>query len=161
MKNISVPDDYRKIAESDRMMVYEVKYDDRLIDFICKSFNIKLCLCIDKKHIKGHYMCMFYYDGLDDFSEYVYDSTFSNRAVVLRDKYNQVVTPYVYFFKIYESFQLNIFECINSFKSQMVDVISRGFNILTICYSAYADFGTIPRGSSEKEILMKMELTGN
>jgi hypothetical protein len=40
----------------------------------------------------------------------------------------------------------------------VVDVISRGFNILTICYSAYTDFGTIPCGSSEKEILMKMEL---
>jgi hypothetical protein len=104
---------------------------------------------------------MFYYDGLDDFSEYDYDSTFSNRGVVLRDKYNQVVTPYVYFIKIYESFQLNIFECINSFKSQVVDAISRGINILTICCSAYADFGTIPRGSSEKEILMKMELMGN
>jgi hypothetical protein len=160
MKNISVPDDYRKIAESDRMMVYEVKTDDRFIEFICKKYNIKLCLCVDKKHINGHYMCMFYYDGLD-VDDFIHYPTFCHRVVIFKDKNNQVVTPYVYFLKIYESFRLNIFECINSFKSQVVDAISRGINILTICCSAYADFGTIPRGSSEKEILMKMELMGN
>ena len=146
MKNVSVPDDYRKIAESDRMVVYEVKSDDRFIEFICKSYNINLCLCIDKQYISGYYMCMCHYGGLD-IDNYTDYSTFSSRVIAFRNEKGQFNTVIVDFFK-YDSFQLNIAECI------------KGFNILTVCYSNDEDFGIIPYGSSEKEILMKMELMG-
>lgn len=158
MKNVSVPDDYRKIAESDRMVVYEVKSDDRFIEFICKSYNINLCLCIDKQYISGYYMCMCHYGGLD-IDNYTDYSTFSSRVIAFRNEKGQFNTVIVDFFK-YDSFQLNIAECIKVFKMRVVDVISKGFNILTVCYSNDEDFGIIPYGSSEKEILMKMELMG-
>lgn len=155
MKNKFVPDDYRKLAESDSMVVYEVKSDDRFIEFICKRYNIKLCLYIDKKHINGHYMCMCHYDGLG--VGYISFSTFHRRVVMFRDKNCQLDTPYVDFLNGYESFQLSIFECINSFKSRMIDAIGKGFNILT-SLNDLDDFGVIPYGLSENEILMKMEL---
>ena len=158
MKNITVPDDYRKIAESARIVVYEVKSDDRFIEFICRRYNIKLCLCVDKHHIKGDYMCMCHYGGLD-VDDFIHYSAFERRVVIFRDKNCQLSTPYVNFLNIYESFRLNIFECIKSFKSLIIDTIGRGFNILTTL-SEGDDFGVLPYGLSENEILMKMELKG-
>lgn len=160
MKNDFVPDDYKKISESTNLKIYEVKSDDRFIEFIYKRYNIKLCLCVDKHNIKSHYMCMCHYDGLDVDDYIMHHSTFSRSVVIFKDKDNQFYTPFVYFLNKYDSFRLNIAECIDSFKLKMIDAISRGFNILTVCYSNDESFGTIPWGSSENEIMMKMELMG-
>lgn len=150
MKNIFIPDDYRKIDESPNMVVYEVKTDDRFMGFICRRYDVKLCLCINKNHIKG-YMCMC--------RIYNHHSTFNRRVVTFRNKKFQFFTPYVEFLKNCDSFQSNIAECIKSFKLKIVDLIIRDFNILTE-YGEDGDLGILPYGSSENEIIMKMKLMG-
>ena len=152
MKSISVPDDYRKIDESPNMIVYEVKTVDRFMGFICRRYDVKLCLCVERHRING-YMCMRHIDNR------IRHRLFSSGVVSLGDKKMQLVTPYVDFSNVRGSFQSNIDEWVDSLKLKIIDAIGRGLNILVVC-GEEGDLGVIPRGSSENEIMMKMELMG-
>jgi hypothetical protein len=54
---------------------------------------------------------------------------------------------------------MNVDECVAALKDKMIDALGSGFNKLSE-YSKGEDFGTLPCGSSESEIMMKLELMG-
>lgn len=156
MKNIFVPSNCVRIAVSDNESAYSVSSDDRFIKMICGIYDIKLCLVVQKDFT--NYICLYRYNNWVaktlPFSSFIFRSiSFKN------DSTSQFIMMHSDFIVKYDSFQMNVDECVAALKDKMIDALGRGFNKLSE-YSKGEDFGTLPCGSSENEIMMKLELMG-
>ena len=154
MKNIFIPNNCEKIAVSDNESAYNINSDDKFIKMICDIYNIKLCLVVKKDFT--NYICMYRYNNLVE--KVLPFSLFIFRFIALKnDSTNQFITIRSYFINKYDSFQINVDECVLALKDIMVNALRCGFNTLSE-YNNAEDFGTLPYGSSENEIMMKLEL---
>ena len=87
-------------------------------------------------------------------------SSFVFRFISLKnDSTNQFIRMRSCFIDKHGSFLMNVDECVVALKDRIVTALRCGFNTLSE-YNNAEDFGTLPRGSSENEIMMKMELRG-
>lgn len=156
MKNIFVPSNCETIAVSDNESAYNVSSDDRFIKMICGIYDIKLCLVVQKEFTD--YICLYRYDNW--VAKVLPFSSFIFRSISLKnDSTNQFIMMHSDFMVKYDSFQMNVDECVVALKDKMIDALRRGFNKLSE-YSKGEDFGALPCGSSESEIMMKLELMG-
>ena len=129
-------------------------------------YNIELCLVIQKENSKySNYMCLYRYDNYVE--KVLPFSGFFFRSVSFKKELTSQIIPihsdfipmHSDFVDSYDSFHMNVDKCIEALKDKMVNALRRGFNALTE-YSRDDVFGTLPCGSSESEIMMKMELMG-
>jgi hypothetical protein len=156
MKNIFVPSNCVRIAVSDNESAYSVSSDDRFIKMICDIYDIKLCLVVHKDF--PNFICL--YRNSNWVAKTLPFSSFFFRSVCFKkDSINQFIPMHSTFINEYDSFQMNVDECVVALKDKMIDALGSGFNTLTE-YSRCDDFGTLPCGSSESEIMMKLELMG-
>ena len=155
--NICIPSDCEKIYESNDDYAYIICSNDKFIEMICNMYNIKLCLCIHKD-TNIQFVCMYHYDNYVENVCPFYEFLF--RVVAFKhETSNQSILMYYDFLNKHDSFQINVDKCVESLKSKIVRALRCGFNKLKE-YGINDDFGTLPCGSSENEIMMKMELMG-
>ena len=155
LDNIYIPGNCKKIYESDDVSAYDIGSDDKFIKMICDIYGIKLCLVVQHGS-NGHYICMCHYN--DRIRMFQYSSLFFN-VFLRKGSINQSVLLYSDFIYKHDSFQMSVDECVESIKRKMLKSLKCGFNRLTEC-GTNKDLGVIPCGSSENEIMMKLELRG-
>lgn len=159
MKDIFVHSNYEKVYESNNEYAYIIGSNDKFIKMICNMYNIKLCLCIQRGCTNIKYICFYRYENYVKKVLPLPKSFFFRVVSFKKDSTNQIIPMNSNVLIKYDSFQMNLDECIKFLKNKMIIALGCGFNKLTE-YDRNEDFGTIPRGSSENEIMMKMELMG-
>lgn len=103
-------------------------------------------------------MCHYSNDKTFQYSSRFQYSAFFFSVFLKKDSNNQSVLLCSDFINKYDSFQMNVDECVLALKRKILQSLKEGFNKLTD--GRNNDFGTLPCGSYENEIMMKMELIG-